>query len=41
MPWGGCSIFLELEKYIFLYDFNRIGSGLNRDLNTVDTTNYG
>jgi hypothetical protein len=30
----------ELEKSIFLYDFSRIGSGLKRDLMTVDTTNY-
>jgi hypothetical protein len=39
VPWGGCSIFLKLEKSIFIYDLSRIGSGLNRNLMIVDTTN--
>jgi hypothetical protein len=41
VPWGGHSIFLKLKKSIFIYDFIGIGIGFNRDLMTVDTTNYG
>jgi hypothetical protein len=37
---GGCSIFLKLEKPIFLNDLDRIGSLLNRYLMTIDTTNH-
>jgi hypothetical protein len=40
VPWGGCNIFLKLKKSIFIYDSNRIGSVLNRDMMTIDTTNY-
>jgi hypothetical protein len=40
VSWGGCSIFHKLENSIFIYDFSKIGSELNRDLITIDTTNY-
>jgi hypothetical protein len=40
MLGGGCSIFLKLENPIFLNELGGIGSILNRDLMTIDTTNH-
>jgi hypothetical protein len=40
VPWSGCNIFFKLENPIFIYQFSRIGSVLDKDLMVVYTTNY-
>jgi hypothetical protein len=37
---GGCNVFVKLKNPIFLNDISKIGSGLNRDLMNIDTTNH-
>jgi hypothetical protein len=40
VPWGGSSIFLELEKPILLDDIGRVGSRLDKNPMAIQTTNY-